>query len=720
MKTYLNWKGDPLRISASSFDTWKACRRKWWYSQVERIATPQTDATQIGSDVHKVLETYLKTRSPIDVSVREGRIAASGLPFLPPKEDLKNWSVEAEVRLQCGDLPFIGYVDLYKHGDRLQVWDHKTTGDSSWRWAKSPKQLAAFHQPLVYAYALVQNLGVPRPATVDFRHIYYATKGTPQAMSVDANGVRFEDAEAMWAQFVEAASGMCAIMDTRTTAEDVTPNVEACGQYGGCYFGKVGMCSAYSMRGALTAPNVPVTLKSDVRNNMSNPALEALRAKARANMNGGVPTPAPVAVVAPVAPAPAPVVPAPAPVVAAPVVAPVADTATRNAAVALQPTLRVLKKIPVRMFETVCQQHGADKDAVCALLAVGVEAVGGMLLPLTVPVAAPVVPVPVVAAPVPVAAPVVTPVVAAPAPVATKTMYGIQVPANWEGTVLDAYMLFAPDQQAKMAEVIAELEAGIVAPVAAPVAAPVTFPKRKGGSKPLYPEARAELLAAVVGGTLSEVVARTILSKYYLRLQDVRVRMTKEELGMVGEGVWYFLGDAAALAPAPVAAPVVPVAAPAPVPVAAPAPVPVAAPAPVPVAAPVVAPVPVAAPIAAPIVAPVVVAAPAPVAVVAAPVAVVVAPVVYVNARPDCAYTEGAVWIAKYEQRVEVDSGVAHYGLLAYAEGKKLVLGAMASELRRDGPSAIPAHLVLDRSHPLFGDVVALLRRHAVTWVMGY
>ena len=89
-----------------------------------------------------------------------------------------NWKVEEWVKCKCGPLNFVGKVDLYnlEDFDNIQIDDHKTTGDSSWRWAKTPRQLAELIQPHAYAWSLVEVHRLDHPESVDCSRIDYATK----------------------------------------------------------------------------------------------------------------------------------------------------------------------------------------------------------------------------------------------------------------------------------------------------------------------------------------------------------------------------------------------------------------------------------------------------------------------------------------------------------------------------------------------------------------
>jgi hypothetical protein len=292
----LNAKGKALRLSASAAETWLDCKRKWAYSYYWRIPRISSPATEIGNNVHDVLETYFKTgQKPEDPNNRYWRIAEPGLKFLPEVGDdgvKGNWQVEEWVKCECGPLPFVGKVDLYNltDFDTIQVDDHKTTGDSSWRWAKSPRQLAKLLQPHAYAWSLVQVHGLNDPEFVDFRHIYYATRGEPKAMEVRAQNVPWEDIESTWRQLEIMAGQMAELSVNIVEPEDVEATTTSCKKFGGCPYAD--RCSASPTNRAKNKPRIEVKIQPTTeRDEEMSDRLTALRAQLGLNTNSTTPAP---------------------------------------------------------------------------------------------------------------------------------------------------------------------------------------------------------------------------------------------------------------------------------------------------------------------------------------------------------------------------------------------------------------------------------------------
>lgn len=287
----LNAKGKPLRNSASATETYLDCKRKWaygYYWRVERVISP---AAEVGNKVHDVLEHWLKTgQKPEDPNNRYWRIAEPGVQYLPEVGEngvLGNWQIEEWVECQCGPIPFVGKVDLYnlEDFDNIQIDDHKTTGDSSWRWAKSPRQLAKLIQPHGYAWSIIQVHGLTPPESVDFRHIYYASKGTPKAMEVRAPNVPWSDIEETWRKLEIISTQMAELALSITEPEEVEATTTSCKKYGGCPYAD--RCAASPINRNKIKPT-PIKVKRDPE--MSD-RLTALRAQLGLDTKKAPPTP---------------------------------------------------------------------------------------------------------------------------------------------------------------------------------------------------------------------------------------------------------------------------------------------------------------------------------------------------------------------------------------------------------------------------------------------
>ena len=215
-------------VSASQFKTFSMCKRKWYIEKCTDAPKPEpSKAVVLGSDVHAVLEAYLRDGVEPDEETRAGRIASSGLHLLPEDGVLE---IETEIKLQDIEPPLLGYIDVL---DLTEPWmpvviDHKTT--SSWDWTKTEEELKSDPQMIAYArYALDQCTAAD---TVEVCHIQYITKGAPEARRVAAVISR-EHVNEHWEKLKKVAAEIKAtsLLDE---VEDVEPNLSACGAFGGC------------------------------------------------------------------------------------------------------------------------------------------------------------------------------------------------------------------------------------------------------------------------------------------------------------------------------------------------------------------------------------------------------------------------------------------------------------------------------------------------------
>jgi hypothetical protein len=263
-----NKKGSDLNISASAIETFSDCQRKWYLGYVERIRGPKSPAAERGDKIHDLAERYLK--GEVDPEALEGednryfRYLEPGLEYAPTPDQVATdgWGVEDWVSEPAGPLNFVGKVDFYNLDtpDGPVICDWKTTGNTQWRWSKTPRQLAGFLQPHVYAYALLKD---NPPETVSFQHVNLQSKGQPDAMEVWAKGVPWSDVEETWQEVLDISNQMATVAKANKTAETVTPNKKACRKYGGCEHADI--CSA-SPKNQVT-PNIPnYTPKSTTMN----------------------------------------------------------------------------------------------------------------------------------------------------------------------------------------------------------------------------------------------------------------------------------------------------------------------------------------------------------------------------------------------------------------------------------------------------------------------
>lgn len=164
-------------VSASSIKLFESCPRRWYYRYILGRKEESSASMELGSAVHTVLESYLKT------GAFEGEgiplvIAQSGEHLLPAVADSGDLRIEMsldEMPLEGLPIPFKGFIDcliIPADGSIPEVLDHKTT--SSFRYAKSPAELAQDTQMIIYAKHVLAHL--PAHDEIRLTHIAYLTK----------------------------------------------------------------------------------------------------------------------------------------------------------------------------------------------------------------------------------------------------------------------------------------------------------------------------------------------------------------------------------------------------------------------------------------------------------------------------------------------------------------------------------------------------------------
>lgn len=183
-------KDERMRISPSALSTFNLCPRMWAYSRVVPRGA-QTAAQALGDEVQDHLDAYLLDGVPPDLSRRSGRIALSGLKFLPAPgpENLVECKIEAP---GPNGITYTGRVDLIRPSSAL-VLDHKTSGDITR--GLYGDAFAADFQRIIYADATEFD-------RVETRWVYYQTREPFVSRQV----VRFEnraDVVALRAKYVD-------------------------------------------------------------------------------------------------------------------------------------------------------------------------------------------------------------------------------------------------------------------------------------------------------------------------------------------------------------------------------------------------------------------------------------------------------------------------------------------------------------------------------------
>jgi hypothetical protein len=251
--------GKPVRYSHSSHEKFDGCQRSWAFYKIAGLRDESGQAAKEGGYIHEVLEMYLGGDDPEEHEgyARWWPAIEAILPHLPEPGTV---DVEHEVILKDIDgtgMDMVGYLDWYTAG---RVSDLKTK--SNLDYALTPKQLAEFNQPNVYAYALAQRGDAPKTWT--FEHVYtlrnplsYDTKGEEFLIEGFPTVVERDHTDVVehWeTNVLPVVHKMADIARTTATVEDINRlpyNTRYCKKYGRlCPAAKAELCTAYANKNA--------------------------------------------------------------------------------------------------------------------------------------------------------------------------------------------------------------------------------------------------------------------------------------------------------------------------------------------------------------------------------------------------------------------------------------------------------------------------------------
>jgi hypothetical protein len=223
----------------STFDPTQAggCERKWWFSKVKRLPAPETQAQADGTAMHSEIAHYVTTGEDV-----LGPLARAGKHFIPAPDP--RLEVETEVSGLCADgIPLQTKIDLVNPtgfyldstGElrpdpegTVEVLDWKST--SNLKYARRGIDLLQTIQMPGYAKALL-----PRGFThARLSHVYFQKRGKKQALKSTAlfSLAQIND---RW-QEIDLTVRRMKVVAQATEPDQVTPNYDSCGAYGGCAY----------------------------------------------------------------------------------------------------------------------------------------------------------------------------------------------------------------------------------------------------------------------------------------------------------------------------------------------------------------------------------------------------------------------------------------------------------------------------------------------------
>jgi len=220
---------DLVLISPSQVRTFQECPRKWAFDKIDQIPVATSPGAAFGSLVHKRLEGYFARGEDVGDD-RAGKVARALATCYPPPPH-GDMLVEKELRTDSDGFAWRGKIDLIfqeEDVDWINVCDHKTLRQPE-RYALDKAKLPTDVQAILYAHLAQQNFDVD---ALTLQWTYAATQGAPKPYPVRVNVGR-ENVE-LHLPALEATAKEILAARSATTANDLPPNLNACGNYGGC------------------------------------------------------------------------------------------------------------------------------------------------------------------------------------------------------------------------------------------------------------------------------------------------------------------------------------------------------------------------------------------------------------------------------------------------------------------------------------------------------
>ena len=101
----------PIRISNSEIQTFKDCRRRWWFSYYRRLKPKQqefTGALALGSRIHEAMDRYYSSDMELDLlEIHSELVATDRKILMDAYRDTSDLESEAEL----GHIMLAGYLE---------------------------------------------------------------------------------------------------------------------------------------------------------------------------------------------------------------------------------------------------------------------------------------------------------------------------------------------------------------------------------------------------------------------------------------------------------------------------------------------------------------------------------------------------------------------------------------------------------------------------------
>lgn len=218
--------------STSQVTRHRDCAAKWYQDKVEGWKAPTTASQEFGSEVHRIIESYLKYGTPIP-DTKAGRAVKSALNILP-QPFTPGMVCEGELTIDIGAaLPFVIVIDVAdwvssRYGYIPRVQDHKTTSNAMY--ADTPDKLLTDWQINVYGFRALEVTG---SNLVIGRKNYILSSKTPKAWAVE-NALPRDGVLQVVDQVRREVNALC--QTALLPFNEVPKNYSSCDKFGGCHY----------------------------------------------------------------------------------------------------------------------------------------------------------------------------------------------------------------------------------------------------------------------------------------------------------------------------------------------------------------------------------------------------------------------------------------------------------------------------------------------------
>jgi hypothetical protein len=240
----------PFTTRSSHVRTAETCLRKWYLNEVCGLPDQETAAKTFGTITHLIYEEWFRdAKNPATSAHGEPahrEVARRSLHMYPAPGPGLLVEHKLSETLEDGTV-YTGALDLAdaRPGAVVRLYDHKTCG--SLKWAKTATDLEKDVSAVFYGRHLLRilhGLGFQEEA---LRSRWVYSERNPNGKTVPVNFIlRPSNMRERWDKTLDMVKIMRRHAEQTPAWQDVTPNYDACGNYGGCRF--QGQCNLVRRR----------------------------------------------------------------------------------------------------------------------------------------------------------------------------------------------------------------------------------------------------------------------------------------------------------------------------------------------------------------------------------------------------------------------------------------------------------------------------------------